>query len=221
MNLGKKMKKEKNLEIIMETGVIAIIRAKTSGELLEAAEAIRDGGLKVIEVTMTTPGALEVIKEATRKFGDEVLFGAGTVLDPETARAAILAGAEFIVAPTLNPKTIQLCRRYSKMVIPGCFSPTEILTSWELGADFVKIFPADIGGPAYVKTILAPLPQVHLIPTGGVTPETTGPFLKAGAVAVAAGSSLVNQEILDTKNFVLLSERARTFRKEVMKARQE
>ncbi len=214
------MEKGKQQEIIRESGVIAIIRAKTSGDLIEAAEAIKDGGLGVIEVTMTTPNALNVIAEATQKFGNQVLFGAGTVLDPETARAAILAGAEFIVSPTLNPKTVELCRRYSKVVTPGCFTPTEILTAWEMGADFVKVFPADVGGPSYIKAILAPLPQVPLIPTGGVTVETTGPFLKAGAVAVAAGSSLVSQKILDEKDFATLTERARKFREEVAKARQ-
>ena len=214
------MEKEKQKEIIREAGVIAIIRAKTSGDLVEAAEAIKDGGLGVIEVTMTTPNALSVIAEATQRFGDQALFGAGTVLDPETARAAILSGAEFIVSPTLNPKTIEVCRRYSKVVIPGCFTPTEILTAWEMGADFAKVFPADVGGPSYIKAILAPLPQVALIPTGGVTVETTGPFLKAGAAAVAAGSTLVSQKILDEKDFSLLTERARSFHEEVVKARQ-
>ena len=214
------MEKEKQLEMIRETGVIAIIRAKSSGDLIEAAQAIRAGGLEVIEVTMTTPNALNVIAEATQRFGDQVLFGAGTVLDPETARAAILAGAQFIVSPTLNPKTIEVCRRYSKVVVPGCFTPTEILTAWDMGADFIKVFPADVGGPPYIKAVLAPLPQVALIPTGGVTVETTGPFLKAGAAAVAAGSSLVSQKILDEKDFSLLTERARSFHEEVVKARQ-
>lgn len=213
------MGKEKQKEMICETGVIAIIRAGTSGDLIEAAEAIKAGGLGVIEVTMTTPNALNVIAEATKRFGDEVLFGAGTVLDPETARAAILAGARFIVSPTLNPRMIEVCRRYSKAVVPGCLTPTEILTAWELGADFVKVFPADLGGPPYIKAVLAPLPQVALIPTGGVTVETTGPFLKAGAAAVAAGSSLVSQKVLDERDFPLLTERARRFRDEVAKAR--
>jgi 2-dehydro-3-deoxyphosphogluconate aldolase/(4S)-4-hydroxy-2-oxoglutarate aldolase len=213
------MEKEKQLEIIRKTGIVAIIRAKTSGDLIGAAEAIEDGGLNVIEVTMTTPSALSVIAEAVERFGDKLLFGAGTVLDPETAREAILAGAEFIVSPTFNPKTVEVCRRYSKTVIPGCFTPTEILTAWETGADFVKVFPTDLGGPAYVKAVLAPLPQVALIPTGGVTIETTGPFLKAGATAVAVGSSLVSQKILDEKAFPLLRERARMFREEVIKSR--
>ena len=214
------MDKEKQIAMIRDAGVIAIIRAKSSGDLLEAAEAIKAGGLAIIEVTMTTPDALNVITRASAHFGDQVLFGAGTVLDPETARAAILAGAEFIVSPTLNLETIKLCRRYSKTVVAGCFTPTEILTAWEAGADFIKVFPADVGGPAYIKAVLAPLPQVALIPTGGVDLETTGPFLKAGAVAVAAGSSLVSQKILNEKNFALLTERARSMRQEVINVRQ-
>ena len=213
------MEKEKQITMIRETGVIAIIRANTSGDLLEAAEAVKAGGLNTIEVTMTTPDALNVIAKATENFGDQVLFGAGSVLDPETARTAILAGAQFIVSPTLNIKTIEICRRYSKTIVAGCFTPTEILTAWEHGADFVKVFPADVGGPAYIKAVLAPLPQVALIPTGGVNLETIGPFLKAGAVAVAAGSSLVSQEILNEKNFMLLTERAKSMRQEVVKVR--
>ncbi len=215
------MEKEKQITMIREAGLIAIMRAKTSDDLIEAAEAVNAGGLNIIEVTMTTPDALNVIARATEHFGDRVLFGAGSVLDPETARAAILAGAQFIVSPTLNIKTIEICRRYSRTVVAGCFTPTEILTAWEHGADFVKVFPADVGGPAYIKAVLAPLPQVALIPTGGVNLETIGPFLKAGAVAVAAGSSLVSQEILNEKNFPLLTERAKNMCQEVVKARRD
>ncbi len=215
------MEKEKQITMIREAGVIAIMRAKTSDDLTEAAEAVNAGGLNIIEVTMTTPDALNVIARATEHFGDRVLFGAGSVLDPETARAAILAGAQFIVSPTLNIKTIEICRRYSRTVVAGCFTPTEILTAWEHGADFVKVFPADVGGPAYIKAVLAPLPQVALIPTGGVNLETIGPFLKAGAVAIAAGSSLVSQEILNEKNFPLLTERAKNMCQEVVKARRD
>ena len=214
------MQKDNQIEMIRQTGVIAIIRVDSSRGLLDAAEAIKEGGLGVIEVTMTTPDALDIISEAVRRFGDEVLFGAGTVLDAETARSAILSGAEFIVSPTLDVRTIEVCRRYSKTSIPGCFTPTEILTAWEAGADFVKVFPAGAAGPSYIKAVLAPLPQIPLVPTGGVTIETTGPFLKAGAAAVAAGSSLVSQKILDERNFSLLTERSRKFREETLKARQ-
>jgi 2-dehydro-3-deoxyphosphogluconate aldolase/(4S)-4-hydroxy-2-oxoglutarate aldolase len=215
------MDKEKQIAMIREAGLIAIMRAKTSDDLIQAAEAVKAGGLNIIEVTMTTPGALNVITRATEHFGDQVLFGAGSVLDPETARAAILAGAQFIVSPTLNIKTIEICHRYSRTVVTGCFTPTEILTAWEHGADFVKVFPADLGGPAYIKAVLAPLPQVALIPTGGVNLETIGPFIKAGAVAVAAGNSLVSQEILNKKNFPLLTERTKNMCQEVVKTRRD
>jgi 2-dehydro-3-deoxyphosphogluconate aldolase/(4S)-4-hydroxy-2-oxoglutarate aldolase len=215
------MERNDSNAMIRQAGVIAIIRAKAPDDLIAAVEAIKEGGLNIIEVTLTTPDALSFIAKAAGHFGDQVLLGAGTVLDPQTARAAISAGAEFIVSPTLNFETIQLCRRYSKTVIPGCFTPSEILTAWEMGADFVKLFPASVGGPEYVRAVLAPLPQVALIPTGGVTVETIGPFLEAGAVAVAAGSSLVSQKILDEKNFALLAERAGRMRREVAKVRQK
>lgn len=206
--------------MIRDLGLIAIIRAHTSEDLIQAAEAILTGGVKVIEVTMTTPNALDVIAKASERLGKEILLGAGTVLDEETARAALLAGAQFIISPTLNPKTVMLSKRYGKVVIAGCFSPTEILTAWEIGADFIKVFPADLGGPSYIKAILAPLPQIPLIPTGGVTVETAGPFLQAGAVAVAAGSALVSPKILNEKDFSTLTKRARQFRKAVERARQ-
>jgi len=214
------MEKEKQLMMIREIGVIAIIRAKTSDNLLEAAQAISDGGLGVMEVTMTTPNALDMIAGAAKLFGDRVLFGAGSVLNAETARAAIGAGAQFIVSPALNPETIDVCRLLSTVVIPGCFTPTEIQMAWEAGADFVKVFPADLGGPPYIKALLAPFPHVALVPTGGVTIQTAGHYLNAGAAAVAIGSSLVSQEILDKGAFHLLTERAGRFREVVAKARQ-
>ena len=153
------MSAKNTLEVIQQCGVVAIMRAKSSDQLLAAADAIRAGGVNVIEVTMTTPGALDVIRQAVEKYGDAVLFGAGTILDPESARAAILAGAQFVVAPTLNLKTIEICKRYSVPVMPGAYTPTEILTAWEAGADIIKVFPADVGGPIYIKAIKAPLPQ--------------------------------------------------------------
>jgi 2-dehydro-3-deoxyphosphogluconate aldolase/(4S)-4-hydroxy-2-oxoglutarate aldolase len=156
------MKKVQKLDVIRETGVIAIMRAQSSGQLITAAEAIQQGGVRVIEVTMTTPGALDVIAQAVQKFGDDVLFGAGSVLDAETARAAILAGAGFIVSPTLKIELIALARRYSVPVLPGCYTPTEMLTAWEAGADMVKLFPASVGGPDLVHALLAPLPQLEI-----------------------------------------------------------
>jgi 2-dehydro-3-deoxyphosphogluconate aldolase/(4S)-4-hydroxy-2-oxoglutarate aldolase len=161
---------------------------------VNVAEALKAGGMDVIEFTCSTPGAIDMIKQASAHFGDEVLMGAGTVLDPETARAAILAGAEFIVTPALNLDTVELCNRYGKPIVPGALTPTEILTAWQAGADMVKVFPASIGGPKYIKAVLAPLPQLRLVPTGGVSAENAAEYLKAGATALGVGGNLVNKE---------------------------
>lgn len=209
----------KAMALIEETGVIAIMRANNPDQLLAAADALKAGGVNAIEVTMTTPGALEVIRQATARYGSDVLLGVGSVLDAETARAAILAGAQFVVCPTLKLETIALCKRYSVPVVPGAFSPTEILTAWEAGADMVKLFPASIGGPEFLKAIKAPLPQVKLVPVGGVDLDTTADFIRAGAEVVGVGSSLVNQRLLDDKDFATITERARRFREEVQKGR--
>ena len=213
------MSKADKLNLIRETGVIAIMRAQSSSQLITAADAIKKGGVKVIEVTMTTPGALDVIAEATRRYGQEVLFGAGTVLDTETARAAILAGAGFVVAPTLNLNVIALCNRYSVPAIPGCYTPTEMLTAWEGGADMIKLFPAEVGGPDLIKAILAPLPQLEIIPVGGVTMETAAEFIRKGAAALGVGSNLINQKLLDAGDMEELTRRALAFIGEVQKGR--
>ncbi|HOU12018.1 MAG TPA: bifunctional 4-hydroxy-2-oxoglutarate aldolase/2-dehydro-3-deoxy-phosphogluconate aldolase [Anaerolineae bacterium] len=213
------MKKTDKLNLIRETGVIAIMRAQSSTQLITAADAIKTGGVRVIEVTMTTPGALDVIAEATRRYGEDVLFGAGSVLDAETARAAMLAGAGFIVAPTLNLDVIALCNRYSIPVMPGCFTPTEMLTAWEAGADMVKLFPAEIGGPALVKAIRAPLPQLEIVPVGGVDLNTAADFIRSGAAALGVGSSLINQQLLDAGDMAELTRRAAAFIEEVKKGR--
>lgn len=204
---------------IRETGIVAIMRAKSSDQLLAAADAVLAGGVNAIEVTMTTPGALRVIEEATTKYGAEVIFGVGSVLDPETARAAILAGAQFVVCPTLKVETIEICKRYSVLVVPGAYTPTEVLTAWEAGADMVKVFPASVGGPAYIKAIKAPLPQVKLVPVGGVNLKTTADFIRAGSEIVGVGSSLINQSLLEAKEFTKISENARLYREEVQKGR--
>jgi len=188
------MTRDHSAQWIERTGLIAIVRLERSSELVKVAKAIAAGGVSVIEFTLTTPGALRTIEESTRELGDQVLIGAGTVLDGETARAAILAGAEFVVAPTLNLDVIEICHRYDKLVVPGAYTPTEILTAWEHGADFVKVFPAEIGGPAYLKAVRAPLPQVKMIPVGGVSLETAEAFLRAGAVALGVGSNLVDRK---------------------------
>ena len=213
------MAKSEKLNLIRETGVIAIMRAQSSGQLIAAADAIRHGGVNVIEVTMTTPGALSVIAQATERYGEQVLFGAGTVLDAETARSAILAGAGFIVAPTLNLEMITLCNRYGVPVIPGCYTPTEMLTAWEAGADMIKLFPASVGGPGLIKAILAPLPQLEIVPVGGVDLSTAAEFIEKGAVALGVGSSLVNQRLLDAGDMEELRRRAAAFIEEVRKGR--
>jgi len=213
------MNKDHCLERLTKTGIIAIMRAKTSDQLLKAADAIKAGGVDAIEVTMTTPNALDVIKQAVSRYGSGVLFGVGSVIDPESARVAILAGAKFVVCPTLNLDTITLCRRYSVPVMPGAFTVTEILEAWEKGADIVKVFPASIGGPSYIKAIKAPLPQVKLMPVGGVNHETTSEFIRAGCEVVAVGSALVDQKLLDEQKFDVITERAIRFREEVAKGR--
>jgi len=214
------MGKDDHVREIEQGGVIAIVRFDRSEDLIQVAQAIRAGGVRAIEFTMTTPNAIQIIQQSVREFGEDVLLGAGTVLDAETARAAILAGAEFIVAPTLNQEVIEICRRYSKIVIPGAFTPTEILTAWECGADFVKVFPAEFGGPAYFRAVLAPLPQVKLVPVGGVSLETAGDFIRAGAAAVAVGSNLVKKSAIAAKRFDELTELARGFVAAVAQGRQ-
>jgi len=210
---------ESTIRIICETGVIAIMRAQSSEQLIAAADAIKKGGVRAIEVTMTTPGALDVIAAAKTRYGSDVVFGAGTVLDPESGRAAILAGADFIVGPSLNLELIRLCNRYGIPVMPGCYTPTEILTGWEAGADLIKLFPASVGGPDLVKAILAPLPQVRIVPVGGVNLTTAAGFIRSGAVALGVGSDLVNQKLLDAGDMDELTRRAAAYIEEVRKGR--
>lgn len=215
------MQKDEKLTIIRDTGIIAVMRSASSDQLIAAADAIKAGGVKAIEVTMTTPGALQVIEAAKARYGADVLFGAGSVLDPETARVAILAGADFIVAPTLNLEVIALCNRYGIPVMPGCYTPTEALTAWEAGADMIKLFPADFGGVGLVKAILAPLPQLQLVPFGGITLDTAADFIRHGAVALGIGSSLVNQKLLDDGNLNELTRWAAAFIAAVKEGRAE
>ena len=195
------MSKHDDLQRILDGGIVAIIRASSGEQLVGVARALFEGGIDVLEVTFTVPGVLDIISAVRRELGDKVLVGAGTVLDPETARAALLAGAEFLVSPCVNLDVIRLCHRYDKVVMPGAFTPTEILTAWEAGADIVKVFPADIGGPAYLKAVHGPLPQVRLLPTGGVDLQTLPDFLKAGACAVGLGSALVEKRAVESADF--------------------
>jgi len=202
------MTKPEILERICEPGIVAIIRAESSEQLIDAAAALYVTGM---EITMTTPNALQVITDVHRKFGDKVLIGVGSVLDPETARLAILAGAEFVVTPITRPEVIRLCNRYAKPIASGAFTPTECMTAHESGADFVKLFPADQVGPTYIKNILAPMPMLRVIPTGGVTVDTAASFIKAGCAALAAGSSLVSKDILKARDWKKLSDTAAAF----------
>ncbi len=211
--------KHQTLQRILDTGITAVIRAKSSAHLIEVAEAIKAGGVECIEVTMTTPDALKVIEETSKRFGDEVVIGVGSVLDAETARAAILAGAEFAVGPCLDLGVIEMCRTYSKPVIPGAFTPTEILTAWRAGADLVKVFPAGGLGPTYFKDVLAPLPQVKLVPTGGVDVDTAGDFIKAGAAALCVGSAMMPKDAMAEGKWDVLTDLASKFVRAVQEAR--
>jgi 2-dehydro-3-deoxyphosphogluconate aldolase/(4S)-4-hydroxy-2-oxoglutarate aldolase len=214
------MTKLEIIDRILNPGIVAIIRADHSEQLIDAAAALYEGGVTGMEVTMTTPNALQVIADVHKKFGHKVLIGVGSVLDTETARMAILAGAEFVVTPVTRPEVIKLCNRYSKPIASGAFTPTECLTAHESGSDFVKLFPADQVGPAYIRNILAPMPMLRIVPTGGVTVDSAASFLKAGCVALAAGSSLVSREILKSGDWKKLTESAAAFVAAVRAARQ-
>ncbi len=203
------MTKLEQMQRIEACGIVAIIRANSSNELIEAAAAIQTGGVDIIEITMTTPDALQVIGDVAARLGDAVLIGVGSVLDAETARAAMLAGAEFVVSPVTKPDVIEICNRYGKVVIPGAFTPTEILSAWETGADYVKVFPSSGVGFSYIKDIKAPLPQIPLIPTGGINADNAAEFIKAGASALGVGSALVSSDLIESGDFAMFTERAK------------
>jgi len=195
------MSRDTHLKRVLDCGLVAVVRAPDPQNLLEVIRALADGGVTVAEVTLTVPNAIDVIREAHRMLGDRVLLGAGTVLDTETARAAILAGAQFIVSPTVNLDVIRMCNRYDKLVFPGAFTPTEILAAWEAGADVVKVFPAEVLGPLFFKAMRGPLPQVRLMPTGGVDLTTAGEYLRAGACCLGVGSQLVDPKAVQRKDY--------------------
>ena len=199
------------LSRILDSGIIAIIRAPDFERGYKLAEAARKGGINAIEITMTVPGALDVMREMAVKYpGNEVLLGAGTVLDPETARLAILAGAEYIISPHFNPEIVRMCHRYRKLCMPGAMSIKEVIEVLESGADIIKIFPASLFGPAIIKAIREPLPQARLVPTGGVSLENVTGWFEAGAAAVAVGGSLT-KEALAKNDYSLLEQKAREF----------
>ncbi len=186
---------DKNIVLsnIEKSGIVPVIRAEDKSQAINITEAVKEGGIKVLEITMTVPGAISVIKELSDKYRDdpEITIGAGSILDGETARNAILAGAEFIVGPSLNREMIEVANRYQKVVIPGAMTPTEVVKAMEAGADVVKIFPAALFGPKIIKAIKGPIPQARLLPTGGVNHDNVKEWFKAGSFAVGAGSAIV------------------------------
>ena len=185
--------KADTIQRIRDIGVIPVVRASSAEEAIQVVDAIKAGGVSLLEITMTVPGAVQVIDQLAKRFGDEAIVGAGTVLDAETARACIDAGARFVVSPALNLETIALCRQQDVTVMPGALTPTEIVTAWNAGADFVKVFPCGaLGGASYIKSLKAPLPQIELVPTGGVTLATAATFIQAGAAAIGVGADLVD-----------------------------
>ncbi len=208
------------IQRIKTLAIVPIVRTPDEASALAAAEAVLEGGIDCVEITMTVANALQAIEVIADRHGDRILLGAGTVLDPETARACMLAGAQFFVTPALNHKTIEMARRYSRPIFPGALTPTEILTAWEAGADGVKVFPCNaLGGAKYIKSIKAPLPHIDLIPTGGVNLETIGDFLAAGSAAVGVGSELIDAHSVASGNYAVVTERARQFREIVAKHR--
>jgi 2-dehydro-3-deoxyphosphogluconate aldolase/(4S)-4-hydroxy-2-oxoglutarate aldolase len=212
------MKKTDVINQIRDIGIIPVVRARTADEAMRAIDAIRAGGISVLEITMTVPGAVGVIEQVTARFGNDALVGAGTVLDAETARECVLNGAQFIVSPALNFETIAYCREHDIAVMPGALTPTEVVQAWNAGADFVKVFPAGaVGGPSYLKSLKAPLPQIELVPTGGVSLKTAADFIRAGAAALGVGADLVDIKAESS----LITERAKQYVEIVRQAREE
>lgn len=211
------MPSRETLSRILECGIVAVMRAPTGEILADVAEALHAGGVLALEVTFTVPAAHRVLEEVARRLGDRVVLGAGTVLDTETARVALLSGARFIVSPTVNLDVIAMCRRYSCPVMPGAFTPTEVLQAWQAGADVVKVFPADVVGPQHLKAIRGPLPQIRLMPTGGVNLKTAASFLEAGACALGVGGALVDKQAIKDRDLDRIESLARQY-VEIVKA---
>ena len=213
------MNKQTNLKRVDDSGIVAILRASQADRLVEVGEALLAGGIDIIEITFTVPRAMRVLEAMAEKIGDRILLGAGTILDSETARVAIFSGAEFIVSPSFNPNLVELCQRYDKAVMPGAFTPTEVVNAWQAGADIVKVFPADIGGPSYLRTLRGPLPQVKLLPTGGINLATLGNYLAAGACAVGVGGSVAPVDAIESGDLQRIEHLARQFREAFQQSR--
>ena len=206
------MTKEQVRQRILEVKIVPVVRASSPEQALGAADAVRAGGIPIVEVTMTVPGAIEVIAGLSRLMGSDVLIGAGTVLDAATAQKCLDAGAQFLVSPGFDAETVALARRLNVLIMPGSLTPTEVITAWRAGADFVKIFPCgNVGGPASIKSLKAALPQIPMIPTGGVNLETAAAFLRAGASALGIGGELISKAALDSGNFAAITESAKQF----------
>lgn len=214
------MERRQVLEAIRKGGLVPAVRVETEKQALDALEALQKGGISVAEIALSAPGSAEFLKAAIARFASTMILGAGTVLDPETARISILEGAQFIVSPALNTQTIQLCRRYSIAVLPGALTPTEILAAWTAGADMVKVFPASaMGGPEYIRALRAPMAQIEVMPMGGVTLESAAAYLRAGAAALGVGSDLVTMSALRKGNFADITTAARRYRECIEEAR--
>ena len=214
------MNKAAIVKHIEDVGLVPVVRASSADEAMQVIDAIKAGGVNVLEITMTVPGAVKVIEKVADKYGSEVLIGAGTVLDPETARACLLAGAQFIVSPALNLDTIALCNRYSAPICPGVLTPTEVITAWSAGVDFVKVFPCgSVGGASYVKNLKGPFPQVKIIPTGGVSIKTAADFIPAGASALGVGTDLVNIKAIKEGDPQIVTETAKQYIEIIKQAR--
>jgi 2-dehydro-3-deoxyphosphogluconate aldolase/(4S)-4-hydroxy-2-oxoglutarate aldolase len=214
------MTSQEILAFITGVGIVPVIRTSSAESAVQAVDAIYNGGIRAAEITMTVPGAIRALEKVADRFGDRLMLGAGTVLDPETARICMLAGAQFFVTPALRISTIEMAKRYSKVICPGALTPTEVLTAWEAGADVVKVFPCgNVGGAKYIKALKGPFPQIEMIPTGGVNLETAGEFLKAGACAVAVGGELVDAKTINEGRYDIIEDRARQYLAAVAKAR--
>ncbi|QLG61596.1 bifunctional 4-hydroxy-2-oxoglutarate aldolase/2-dehydro-3-deoxy-phosphogluconate aldolase [Halorarum salinum] len=207
------------LDALRESGVVAVLRGAESETVVDTAEALVEGGVTALEVTADTAGSTEMIRTLAGELGDEVLVGAGTVLDAATAQSAIAAGAEFVVSPSFHEDVVETCNRYGVLVAPGVMTPTEAVEAYEAGADVVKVFPAATLGPDHLAAMKGPLPQIPMLPTGGVSPENAGDYVEAGALAVGAGSALVDRDAVEAGEFGAITERARTFRGVVEDAR--
>lgn len=207
------------LEHYKKSGVMAILRCDEPDNIIKVIGALTEGGIDTMEISLVTPNAIDIFKEIHNEIGSDVLLGAGTVLDASSARAAILAGADFVISPVLSLDVIEIAKRYGKMSFAGGFTPTEVLKAWEYGSDAVKIFPAMPAGPKYLKAIHTPLPQIPLIPVGGVSLENLEAFIRAGSIAVAAGSSLVSGKMIKEGRFSVIKENAINWTKEIRRIR--